>query len=395
MANKKVSVILSSFNAKERLRLALASYEFQSYPKDLFEVIVIDDGSSDGTFEMMKKLKYSYSLIYRYYTQNAGRAAARNRGLKLATGEIVIFSDSDMIVEKDFILKHVQHHERDHQIFVGGNFWNRVYTHIYPARNILIGLKRLNKKRPFLYKKSWRIKQLKRKKYIPLFTIEDLRKNKFLRTKERQPWASFYEQIADIFGSELKGFQFPWIYFVLMNVSVRRKHLENVGFFDESFMGWGGEDEEIGYRLFQSGVKGMIDPEIRNYHQEHPRIYKKQDGEQAKNKLYLVQKHLSTTTILNYYFTDVDILIKNKFLNNLSSLKNNGMVSKTFHDKFDKLLKSIFEVQYANKTVSYPFDEKTYEQFEKDLQTIKGSDDFKDFVQFIENKLLSSKWGDN
>ncbi len=388
MFNKKVSVVLSTYNAKERLRMALASYEFQSFPKELFEVIVIDDGSTDGTFEMMKHRKYSYSLTYRYYRRNAGRAIARNRGLELATGEIIIFSDSDMIAEQDFILKHVAHHEKDDQIFVGGNFWNRVYTHIYPAKNIIQGLNKLTGKKLPLFKNSSIRKQLKTKKYVPLMTIEDLRKNDFLRTLQKQPWANFYEQIANRYGQELIGFHFPWVFFVVMNASVRRKHLDNVGFFDEGFKGWGGEDEELGLRLFQSGVRGMVDTEIKNYHQEHPRILNKQDKEQANNKLYLVQKHLSITTILNYYFSEIDIFTKNKFLNQLSLLKENGLVSKTFHTQIEKLLQYYFEIHYANKSAPCPLDKESKDGFKEDLDKLTVNPDLVELALFIEKNLL-------
>lgn len=88
-----VSVIITTYNRKKLLTEALASVYHQTYQD--FEIILIDDGSVDGTQEMIAKMKQP-RLRY-YYQENHGLTHAWNRGVKLARGEWIAFLDSDDI----------------------------------------------------------------------------------------------------------------------------------------------------------------------------------------------------------------------------------------------------------------------------------------------------------
>ncbi|MEM5498185.1 glycosyltransferase [Paraglaciecola mesophila] len=102
----KVSVIIPVFNDIGRIATCLTSLENQDYPRDRFEVIAVDNGSSDGTYDVLQKMALSYteqqSLIA---TQclTPGSYAARNHGLTMASGEYVAFTDSDCIVSKQWL----------------------------------------------------------------------------------------------------------------------------------------------------------------------------------------------------------------------------------------------------------------------------------------------------
>lgn len=85
-----VSVIIPTFQRRELVRRAVASVLTQSY-RD-FELIVVDDGSTDGTDEALAPLSDPLRYVWQ---ENRGTAAARNAGLALARGEIVAFLDSD------------------------------------------------------------------------------------------------------------------------------------------------------------------------------------------------------------------------------------------------------------------------------------------------------------
>ena len=87
----RVSVIVPTYNRREWLCEAIDSILAQTYG-DL-EVIVIDDGSTDGTGGALRE-RYGDRIRYRWYG-NAGVSAARNRGIELARGEFVAFLDSD------------------------------------------------------------------------------------------------------------------------------------------------------------------------------------------------------------------------------------------------------------------------------------------------------------
>jgi glycosyltransferase involved in cell wall biosynthesis len=87
----KVSVCIPTFNRKNFLQLTLESVYSQNFTD--FEVVVLDDGSTDGTSDFIKSLNFT-KLNY-HYQQNSGDAAARNRLIDLAKGEYITFLDSD------------------------------------------------------------------------------------------------------------------------------------------------------------------------------------------------------------------------------------------------------------------------------------------------------------
>lgn len=104
-----VSVVVASYNRCDGLERLLRGLADQAYPVDRFEAVVIDDGSTDGTQEMLAGLRLPYSL--RFQSQaNRGPAAARNRGVEHARGRFVLFLDDDVVPVPDLIARHVAAH---------------------------------------------------------------------------------------------------------------------------------------------------------------------------------------------------------------------------------------------------------------------------------------------
>lgn len=116
----RVSIIIPSYNRKEILKEALKALFNQSYSKDKYEIIVIDDGSTDGTEEMMKSLSSPCRLKYFKNRERMGTPKTRNRGIKKAEGEFIIFTDSDVIALPDFIKQHLDHHKKYGDVIVSG-----------------------------------------------------------------------------------------------------------------------------------------------------------------------------------------------------------------------------------------------------------------------------------
>lgn len=94
----RFSVIVPAFNAELTLPACLKALREQSVPQSDYEVIVVDDGSSDDTSKIAKQ--YNVKCIYQ---TNRGPAAARNRGVSEAEGEIVLFTDADCIPDRNWI----------------------------------------------------------------------------------------------------------------------------------------------------------------------------------------------------------------------------------------------------------------------------------------------------
>jgi glycosyltransferase involved in cell wall biosynthesis len=113
-----VSVVVASYNGERFLAETLESVFAQDY--DPFEVVFVDDGSSDGTAEIAR----SFPLRY-LYQENAGLPAARNAGVALATGELIAFVDDDdlwprtkLSVQASHLAKH-----QDVGCVLGRNEW--------------------------------------------------------------------------------------------------------------------------------------------------------------------------------------------------------------------------------------------------------------------------------
>ncbi len=105
-----ISVLLPTYNRADLLVHCLESLTFQSLPADQFEVIVIDDGSTDTTRELCRS--YSQKLTLRYLRiENSGISSAKNMAIFLARAPIVFFFDDDDIAGRDFLAEHVKAHK--------------------------------------------------------------------------------------------------------------------------------------------------------------------------------------------------------------------------------------------------------------------------------------------
>jgi glycosyltransferase involved in cell wall biosynthesis len=95
---KKISVIIPTFNSAKELTKCLESFKTQTISNENYEVMVVDDGSNDGTKDAAAKYPVRY-----IYQQNHGPAAARNNGANQAQGEIILFTDADCEPQPDWI----------------------------------------------------------------------------------------------------------------------------------------------------------------------------------------------------------------------------------------------------------------------------------------------------
>jgi glycosyltransferase involved in cell wall biosynthesis len=105
-----VSVIIPTFNQEKLIGECIGSLLCQSYEQELIEIIVVDNGSTDGTAEIVKT--FPVKLIME---TKRGPAAARNAGIKIAAGEILIFMDHDCFADRDFVAYHVLAHNHAEQ----------------------------------------------------------------------------------------------------------------------------------------------------------------------------------------------------------------------------------------------------------------------------------------
>lgn len=113
-----VTVIIPTFNRANKLTDAIESVLNQTH--QFVQILIIDDGSTDNTVEVLKK----YPSIEYYYKENGGQASARNLGFKHSKGSIIATLDSDDIWYPDFLHRCVEKLEAENLDFVFTN-WNQ------------------------------------------------------------------------------------------------------------------------------------------------------------------------------------------------------------------------------------------------------------------------------
>lgn len=130
MTHFEASLIIPTYNRLSSLIEALEAVAHQSFPADCFEVIIVDDGSTDGT-EKITERRYPFALRYANQT-NQGDASARNFGAQIAQGEILIFIDDDIIIEPGYIEGIVKEHSGLQNTIILATIHNQIEDSFIP-----------------------------------------------------------------------------------------------------------------------------------------------------------------------------------------------------------------------------------------------------------------------
>ncbi|MGC9079781.1 MAG: glycosyltransferase, partial [Nanopusillaceae archaeon] len=101
----KVSIIVPAYNEEKNIGETLKRLVKLDYPKDKLEIIVVDDGSTDNTSEVVRKYIEKYPNIKLFRKENGGKASALNYGIKNSTGEYIVTLDADSIPQEDSLKK--------------------------------------------------------------------------------------------------------------------------------------------------------------------------------------------------------------------------------------------------------------------------------------------------
>ena len=217
-----LSVVIPTFNRKDSLRRTLDGLARQTYPGESFEVVVVSDGSTDGTDGFLAEYAPASPYILRpIFQSNGGPARARNHGVAEARGEVIVFLDDDVEPTPAFLTLHAAHHRVSDQKVV----------------------------------------------IAPMLPDPGLR--------WREPcWIGWeHAMLGKQYNAWRTG---EWAgcgpnHFYSGNASVRRAHLRAVGGFDEQFPRQ--EDVELAYRLqAQRGVEFVYDPNARGIHRPQRRF---------------------------------------------------------------------------------------------------------------------------
>lgn len=129
------SIVIPTYNRKEEILKCVASLKNLDFKKDEYEIVVVDDCSSDGTYEALKNLSISLVRL----EKRSGPAKARNEGIKAARGEYIVFTDSDCDVPLNWLTEFGKAYQKNEEISgVGGgvindgrSIWCEYETFIY------------------------------------------------------------------------------------------------------------------------------------------------------------------------------------------------------------------------------------------------------------------------
>lgn len=117
----KLSVVIPTYNRKDSLRRTLDGLSQQTFPVSDFEVVVVSDGCTDGTMEMLaeyaRTAPYTLQVINQH---NSGPSKARNRGIQEAQHDVIVFLDDDVEPTPEFLSRHAAHHQQENKIAILG-----------------------------------------------------------------------------------------------------------------------------------------------------------------------------------------------------------------------------------------------------------------------------------
>lgn len=116
-----VSIIIPVYNAESTIKTCVKSILGQTLKQ--IEIICVDDGSTDNSFDTLKELKKTYNQITILHQENKGAGTARNKAIELAQGEFLAFMDSDDWYPENNILELLYNKAKENNVYIaGGSF---------------------------------------------------------------------------------------------------------------------------------------------------------------------------------------------------------------------------------------------------------------------------------
>lgn len=253
----KLSVVICTYNRADLLLGALRSLDDQFFPKRDYQVVVVDDGSTDHTEEIVLRSKLRARIEY-VYIEHLGRAAARNKGIQEADGDFVMFVDDDTLSPPNLLEEHYRIHKTHNRTVVRGPIINVPEYEIPLDKSV-----------------TWR--------------------------------------------------DYSTAFFCTCNASVSKFALIQTGGFDESFVEYGFEDNELGWRLRQRGYKMHFNPQAIVYHykplksreSQADMVQRAQEMGRSAVRYYLKHPHwkVAMATGLHPLLRPWNALMTSRFLN--------------------------------------------------------------------------------
>jgi GT2 family glycosyltransferase len=206
-----VSIVIPTYNRLDRLRRVLAALAAQTCPTERFEVVVVSDGSTDGTDDYLAHAELPYQMTVAAQP-NGGPAAARNHGVDLACGRLVLFIDDDVVATPHLVEEHLASHDAAQ------------------GDAVVIG---------------------------PMITPPDFAMRPWVRWEQAMLYKQYDAMNAGRYAATFRQFYTG-------NASLPRTRLVEAGGFDTRFRR--AEDVELSYRLDHAGLQFVWNPRAIGHH---------------------------------------------------------------------------------------------------------------------------------
>jgi glycosyltransferase involved in cell wall biosynthesis len=214
-----LSVVIPTYNRCQTLERAMRGYMEQTAFQRIAEILVVDDGSTDATGEVVSRVSQESSVAIRYFRQeNKGPAAARNLGIREASSELILFTDDDIIPGPTLVAEHLEWHAQ------------------HPAREVVV-----------LGNVDWD------------------------PNVGPTPFMEWYGSDGALFayGHFHGKTDLDYMDFYTCNLSLKVQFLRDHGTFDEDFKTAAYEDIELAYRLRKVGMRLMYNSKAKAYHSQY------------------------------------------------------------------------------------------------------------------------------
>lgn len=254
----RCSVIIPTYNRADLLAYTLDSLVGQDLPSAEFEVLVVDDGSSDRTAELVAGYHDRLRLKYFFQPDQGWRVAqARNVGITEATGRICVFIDTGVLLQSGCLRAHLTGQRAGKPLVVLG--------------------------------------------YVHGFALEGAEADALAQAVDPADpdgsiaafdgrWPDVRESLYVRYADRIGDLPAPWILHWTCNVSAPTTLLRSVGGFDEEFRSWGGEDIDLGYRLHLAGARFVVNRAASSIHYPHGADFAHNMAAARDNHRYMVAK---------------------------------------------------------------------------------------------------------
>jgi len=252
-----VSIVIPVYNRKEKLAKTIAALTHQTYPNELMEIIIADDGSSDNPQELCETFKSFFKMSYIYQEDRGYRLSEiRNKGVDAAIHEQIIILDCDMLPLPNLVESYMKYaHISNKAVLIGGRRY--VNTDNVSWEEIIDDITSVS-------------------------TLPSLDSGTGKIPEKGKPPSEDWRYKIYRSTNQLKNSKYPFRAFCGGNVCFHKSLIQDVGGFDEDFTAWGAEDTEFGFRVYNQGYWFIPVDGAEALHQEPPEGSNETDRDAGK-----------------------------------------------------------------------------------------------------------------